>query len=187
MRRIINSTYMSLDGVVRSPEVWTFGYRDEEAAKFGNEQLFGCDALVMGRHTYEIFAGHWPTVTDTDGLADRMNSMTKYVVSDSLTEAHWNNTTIISRADFPARARELRQQPGQNIIQYGYGPVTASLLRAGLLDELRIWLHPLLVGGQGLDALLAGVGADATKLRLADVKAYDSGMVILSYKPELTE
>lgn len=87
------------------------------------------------------------------------------------------------RAEFPARIRELKQQPGQDIIQYGYGPVTAELLVGGLLDELRIWLHPILAGGHGPEDLLAGVGADA-RFRLADHKAYDSGLVILSYQPQ---
>jgi dihydrofolate reductase len=182
MRRIINSTYMSLDGVVQKPELWTFDYRDDAAAKFGQDQLFSCGGLIMGRHTYDIFAGHWPTANDAEGSADRMNSLPKYVVSDSLGEPRWNNTTVISRADLPARVAELKQQPGQDIFQYGYGPVTAALLRAGLLDELRIWLHPLLVGENAPDALLAGAGA-AARLRLADARTYDSGLVILSYQP----
>ncbi len=183
MRRIINSTYMSLDGVVQRPELWSFDYRDAAAAKFGNDQLFNCDALLMGRHTYEIFAGHWPSATDADGVSDRMNSLPKYVISDSLTQPQWNNTTVINRAEFPTRVRELKQQPGRDIIQYGYGPVTAALLREGLLDELRIWLHPLLVGGHSPDDLLAGVGAEA-RFRLAGLKAYDSGVVVLSYQPQ---
>jgi dihydrofolate reductase len=183
MRRIINSTYMSLDGVVQNPQLWSFDYRDDAAAKFGHDQLFSCDALLMGRRTYEGFADFWPSATDTDGTADRMNSLPKYVVSDSLTEPQWNNTTVIGRAELPARVRELKQQPGKDIIQYGYGPVTAALLRDGLLDELRIWLHPLLVGGHAPGDLLAGVGADA-RFRLADHKAYDSGLVILSYQAQ---
>lgn len=183
MRRIINSTYMSLDGAVQDPQNWTFNYRDEAAETFAHDQLFSCDALVMGRHTYEGFTAYWPTATDTDGTADRMNALPKYVVSDSLSNPEWNNTTIINRADFATRMRELKQQPGQDIIQYGYGPVTAVLLREGLLDELRIWLHPLMVGGPARDALLAEVSADA-RFHLVDHRVYDSGMVILSYQPQ---
>jgi len=183
MRRIINSTYMSLDGVVQRPELWTFDYRDEEAAKFAHDQLFNCDALLMGRRTYEGFADVWPGRTDAEGMADRMNSLPKYVVSDSLTQPQWNNTTVINRSKFPARARELKQQPGQDIVQDGYGPVTAAHLHDGLGDVLPILLHPLLVGGHDPDALLARAGADA-RFRLADLKAHDSGMVILSYQPQ---
>ena len=182
MRRIINSTYMSLDGVIQRPELWTFDYRSDDAARFQHEQLFGSDALLMGRHTYEIFADHWPTATDGEGFADRMNSLPKYVVSDTLTEPTWNNTTVLARGDAADQLRKLKQQSGQDILQYGYGPVTASLMRGGMLDELRIWLHPLLVGGNDPQALLAHVGAQA-RLALADVARYDSGLVSLRYRP----
>ena len=107
--------------------------------------------------------------------------MPKYVVSDSLTQPEWNNTTVVGRAELPARIRELKEQPGQDIIQYGYGPVSATLLREGLLDELRIWLHPVLVGGRPLDDLLAGAGGEG-RFRLADVSTYDTGLVILRYR-----
>ncbi len=136
----------------------------------------------MGRLTYEGFAAYWPTATDTDGSAERMNSLPKYVVSDHLTAPEWHNTTVIGRGELPARVNELKQQSGQDIIQYGYGPVTATLLREGLLDELRIWLHPILAGGAPADTLQTQVPEDA-RLRLADVKTYDSGLVILSYQP----
>ncbi len=182
MRRIINSTYLSLDGVVQLPERWTFDYRDEAADKFGHEQLASCGGVLMGRKAYDIFAAVWPEARESTGMADRMNALPKYVVSDSLTEPEWNNTTVIKRADLAQRMQELKQESGQDIIQYGYGQVTASLLREGLLDELRIWLHPILVGGNDPTALLAHVGAEA-RLRLTDVKSYDSGLVILSYQP----
>ncbi len=183
MRRIINSTYMTLDGVVQKPQFWSFDYRDEAAAAFAHDQLFNCDAILMGRIAYEGLAGYWPTATDTDGTADRMNSLPKYVISNTLTQPQWNNTTVIDRTDFPTRMRELKQQPGQDIIQYGYGPVTTALLHHDLLDELRIWLHPLMVGGHSPDDLLAAAGTEA-RLRLTDHKTYDSGLIILSYQPQ---
>ena len=182
MRRVVNSTYLSLDGVVQLPERWTFDYRDEAANAFAHEQLDASDAILMGRHTYDIFAAVWPTAREATGMADRMNALPKYVVSDSLTEPEWNNTTVIPRADLPSRIRELKDEPGQDIIQYGYGDVTAALLAEGLLDELRIWLHPVLVGGKDPEAHLARAGAEAT-FRLVDVKTYDSGVAILSYQP----
>ncbi|WP_433367143.1 dihydrofolate reductase family protein [Actinoplanes sp. CA-142083] len=94
----------------------------------------------------------------------------------------WFHATIVSRAEFPALARELKQKPGQDIIQYGYGPVTAALLREGLLDELRLWVHPITVGGPPRDALLAEVSGEA-RFRLVDHRVCGSGMVILSYQP----
>ena len=136
----------------------------------------------MGHHTYEIFAAHWPTASDGEGFADRMNSLPKYVVSDTLTEPAWSNSTVLARTDAPDQLRQLKQQSGQDILQYGYGPVTATLMREGLLDELRIWLHPLLVGGSDPADLLAHVGIRA-RLTLARVTSYDSGLVILRYRP----
>lgn len=183
MRRVINSTYMSMDGVVQDPQNWTFEYRDPEAQAFAHDQLVACDAMLMGRRTYEGFSAYWPTATDPDGTADRMNAYPKFVASDSLSKPEWNNTTVINRAEFPDRVRALKQQPGKDIIQYGYGPVTAALLREGLLDEVRIWLHPLMVGGPPRDALLAEVSGE-TRFTLVDHRAYESGMLILSYQPQ---
>ena len=100
----------------------------------------------MGRHTYDIFAGHWPTATDPGGFADRMNNLPKYVLSHTLSEPIWANTTVLAGDDVPGRIRDLTRQPGRDILQYGYGPVTRLLIDHGLLDELHIWLHPLLVG-----------------------------------------
>lgn len=181
MRRVINSTYMSLDGVVQRPELWTFDYRSEDAARYSHDLLFGSDALLMGRHTYDIFASHWPTATDDTGFADRMNNLPKYVVSNTLAAPTWNNTTVVAPDSLPDLIRQLKQQPGQDVLQYGYGVVTATLLREGLLDELRLWLHPLLVGGGDLDALLARVGSKA-RFRLTDMKRYQSDLLILSYQ-----
>jgi dihydrofolate reductase len=182
MRRIITSAYMSLDGVVQRPEPWTFDYRSDDAARFAHEQLFSSDALLMGRHTYEIFAAHWPTATDDNGFADRMNGLPKYVVSDTLTKPAWNGTTVLARADAPDQLHKLKQQSGRDILQYGYGAVTATLLREGLLDELRIWLHPLLVGAGDPEALLAHASAKS-RLALVDSTRYDSGLLILRYRP----
>jgi dihydrofolate reductase len=180
MRRIITSTYMSLDGVIQRPELWTFEYRSDDAAKVSHEQLSKADALIMGRITYEIFVGHWPAVTDDTGLADRMNSIPKYVLSNTLTEPAWNNTTVLSGDHIPERISELKQQPGQDILQYGFGPVTALLLAEGLLDELHIWLHPLLAGGTDPQTRIGAVGAQA-RFQLREVRPYESGLVILSY------
>jgi dihydrofolate reductase len=180
MRRIINSTYMSLDGGVQHIENWTFDYRGDDFGGFADEQLAGSDALLMGRVTYEASAAHWPDVTGD--MADRMNGYPKYGVSDSITETPWNNTIVIPRRDAVARLRELKSEPGRDIVQYGYGPVTATLIEAGLLDELRIWVHPVLAGDTDATSLLAHPGV-RSKLDLVDVARHDSGVVILSYRP----
>ena len=184
MRRVINATYMSLDGVVQRPELWTFDYRSDDAAQASYDQLFGADALIMGRHTYDIFANHWPTATDSGGFADRMNTIPKYVLSHTLSEPRWANTTVLAGDDVAGRIRDLTRQPGRVILQYGYGPITRLLIEHGLLDELHIWLHPLLVGNSDASDQIGAVGAQC-RLQLEDVRRFDSGLVILRYhKPD---
>ncbi|MFI0480811.1 dihydrofolate reductase family protein [Actinomadura sp. 9N215] len=182
MRRVINSTYMSIDGVVQEPQRWTFGYRSEDAAQYAQDLLFDADALIMGRRTYEVFSGAWPKMTDDTGMADRMNALPKFVASDTLTNPAWNNTTVTGVDAFPSLVRDLKDKPGQNIVQYGYGPLTTALIRERLLDELHIWLHPLFCGGTEPGDLISHHAIDA-KFHLADVRHYDSGVVILNYQP----
>ncbi|MPZ95156.1 MAG: dihydrofolate reductase [Propionibacteriales bacterium] len=181
MRRVIASTYMTLDGVITHPENWTFPFRTDEATAFAHDQLFASDALLMGRGTYEIFADAWPSRTDDMGFADRMNSLPKYVVSTTLATAEWNATVI--GGDVAAEVAKLKQQPGKDILVYGYGALTETLMQHDLLDELRIWLHPVLVGGSDPDDLLRRDTAVAT-LDLVDVTTYDSGLVLLCYRPQ---
>jgi dihydrofolate reductase len=180
MRKVINSTYMSLDGVVTNPQEWTFQFRDDAANQFALQQLMASDALLMGRRTYEGFSAVWPTRQDEIGMAEKMNRMLKYVASRTLKETTWNATVI--QGDLAEAVDTLKRGPGQDIIQYGYGPVTRTLIENGLLDELRLWLHPILVGKGEVDDLLMGPRAAAT-LKLADVKRYDSGLLILTYQP----
>src|SRR5579859_951335 len=180
MRKVINSTYVSLDGVVTSPQDWTFNFRDAAANQFAFDQLRASDALLMGRRTYELFSEVWPTRKDAGGMADKMNSMPKHVASRTLKETTWNATVI--HGDLAEAVDKLKRTPGKDIMQYGYGLVTGTLIEHGLLDELRLWLHPILVGKGELDHLLMGPRATAT-LKLADVKRYDSGLLILTYQP----
>lgn len=180
MRRVINSTYMTLDGVVQDPQHWTFDYRSDDAAQYAHDLLFSCDAVIMGRRTYEGFVEVWPNLTDETGMADRMNTMAKFVASDTLTDPTWNNTTVSNVKDFPELVRDLKARPGQNIVQYGYGPLTDTLISEGLLDELQIWLHPVFYGKAGPADLISHQATEAN-FRLADVRRYDSGVVILHY------
>ena len=181
MRHIVNATYMSLDGVVQHPELWTFDYRSDDAARVSHDQLFAAGALIMGRHTYDIFAGYWPAASDPDGFADRMNTIPKYVLSRTLSQPSWTNTTVLAGDDVVDRIRALKHEPGQNILQYGYGPVTRLLIDHGLLDELHVWLHPLLVGDTDPHNHIGAVGA-VSRWQLDDVRRHDSGLVILTYR-----
>lgn len=182
MRRIINSTYMALDGAVENPQNWTLDFRSEDAQQYANELLFSVDGVLMGRRTYEVFAEVWPKITDHTGAADRMNTLPKFVASDTLTDPAWNNTTVRGVQDFPDLVRDLKARPGQDIVQYGYGPLTTTLIREHLLDELQIWVHPLFTGDSEPTNLISH-HASETRFRLTDVRRFDSGVVILHYQP----
>jgi dihydrofolate reductase len=111
-----------------------------------------CDALLMGRHTYETFAAAWPSRSG-DPISDRINSMAKYVVSSTMTHATWKNTTIIS-GDPVEYITRLKQQPGQHMVQYGFGRLSFALMNHGLIDELRLWMRPFVRGRGGPEGLL---------------------------------
>jgi dihydrofolate reductase len=180
MRTIINSTYISLDGVIEAPHLWpSSGPGDARADTIQGDLLFACDALIMGRRTYEGFAPVWSSKSG-DPFSDHINAMPKYVVSSTLRDPDWTNTTVI--ADDPVGAiRALKQQPGKDIVQYGFGPLTHALLEHDVLDELRLWFHPLLVGKGGPDDLLYRDNR-LTQFELADSTALSNGIVILSYR-----
>ncbi len=115
-----------------------------------------------------------------DRISDRINGMTKYVVSSTMDSADWTNTSMIAD-DVPDTLRRLKEQPGQNIIQYGFGRLSFTLMEHGLLDELRLWLHPYIVGKGGPDDLLY---RDCTlqRLRLVDSKPLATGIIVLTYQ-----
>jgi dihydrofolate reductase len=181
MRRIVNSTYISLDGVVEQPHLWPSIERpaDERGGQIQTDLLLACDAVLMGRRTYEGFAPVWQTRSG-DPYSDRINTMPKYVVSTTLTNPDWANTTVIS-SDVAARVAELKAQPGQDIVQYGFGAVSTLLMEHGLLDELRLWLHPLFVGRGKMDDVLFPKGPP-TQFELVDSTILASSMVILTYR-----
>jgi dihydrofolate reductase len=181
MRRIINSTYISLDGVVEQPHEWPTIERpsDERGPQIQTSLLMACDAVLMGRRTYDGFAPVWQTRSG-DPLSDRMNTMPKYVVSTTLRDPDWANTTVIS-GDVAGQIRELKAQPGQDIVQYGFGAVSTLLIEHGLLDELRLWFHPLFVGKGTSDDLLFPKGP-TTQFELIDSTILKNGMAILTYR-----
>jgi dihydrofolate reductase len=178
MRRIIVSTYATLNGIIQDPQLWSFDYFDEEAGKFALEQLFAADALLLGRETYQSFAEAWPSRSDEAGFADKMNSMDKYVVSTTLTEPlKWGPATLIKN-NVVEEVTKLKQQPGQDILIYGTGRLAYTLLQHDLIDEHRLWIVPILWGtGRRIFE-----GVDTTRLELVDTKILPSGTVILSHK-----
>jgi dihydrofolate reductase len=146
MRKIINSTDTSLDGVVEK-HLWPRIKRPDNEGRRDQIQtdlLLACDAVLMGRRTYDVFAPAW-SARSGDPLADRMNTIPKYVLSTTLTNPEWANTTVIAE-DAAAAIAKLKAEPGQDIVQYGFGSVSTLLMQHGLLDELRLWIHPLFIG-----------------------------------------
>jgi dihydrofolate reductase len=181
MRTIINSTYITLDGVIEAPQLWPSLGRagDERFGEIQTELALSCDALLMGRHTYDGFAPVWPTRSG-DPLSDHINAMPKHVVSTTLKDPEWNNTHVID-GDIAAELTRLKQAPGKNIVQYGFGDVTRLLLEHGLLDELRLWVHPLILGTGSPSDLLFGA-APAVAFHLNDATTLSDGVVLLSYR-----
>jgi dihydrofolate reductase len=183
MSKIINSTYITLDGVVEGPHLWPALDRpgDERGGQIQTDLLLSCDAVLMGRRTYDGFAPVWPTRSG-DPYSDRINAMPKYVVSTTLKDPGWNNTRVID-GDVATRIRQLKEESVQDIVQYGYGPVSRLMLEHGLLDELRLWVHPLILGRGSLGDLLFGQ-APAVGFHLTDATPLNSGIVILSYRTD---
>ncbi|MGC4851022.1 dihydrofolate reductase family protein [Micromonospora sp. DT15] len=183
MRKLVNSTYITLDGVIENP-MWTMPYFDEEAAGLAGAQTEEADAMLMGRATYDGMSAAWPTRDESDPStgAAYFNNVKKYVASTTLTNPTWNNTEVLQGYLVEA-VTALKAQPGKNIIQYGFGSVTAQLIRAGLVDEVRFWIHPVLEGGPSLTTPLADVKAS---FDLVDTRVHKSGVIVASYQPKVT-
>ena len=178
MRKIVNSTFVSLDGVINHMDRWHFDFVDDELEALALDQVRDSDALLLGRNTYDIYASAWP---GRDGeLADRLNAMAKYVVSTTLQTPAWTNTTVIG-SDLVEEATKLKNEDGKNILMHGYGPVAKTLMRNGLLDELSLWVHPVLAGVGTADDMIWSEGVHA-RLAREDVTTLASGVVMLTYR-----
>ena len=181
MRKIVVGLFMSLDGVVEAPETWQFPYQTDEMGAITEAQINGSDAFLYGRVTYEGFAGYWPTQTHNEfGVADKLNSAPKYVVSTTLQNADWNNSTLI-KSNVIEEIGKLKQQPGGTIGMIGSATLVQSLLKAGLVDEIAMLVHPLVLG-KGLR--LFQEGSYHGTLKLLDSKSLNLGVVYLSYAVE---
>jgi dihydrofolate reductase len=191
MRRVVAAEYLSVDGrmEMEDPERkderrggWTAPYWNDELEKMQYDLLFASDALLLGRVTYEGFAETWPSTTDEEGFADQMNSLPKYVASTTLTEPlEWNATLL--EGDPVERVQALKAEPGENILIYGSGELVRSLLPHGVIDELRLMIHPVVLGwGKRLLE-----DSDRWGLTLADTASTERGVVTLTYRVEPAE
>ena len=162
MRKLIESTLVSLDGVIGSPDRWS--PFDEESRQLAKEELEKYDALVLGRVTYEFFRANWGAPTG-DPYIDQINAIPKYIASRTLNEVTWNATLL--GPDIVGAIEQLKAQPGKDLFKMGTGRVDDTLLRARLVDELRLWVMPVVVGtGQ---RLFEDVDTSSLELTLTDV------------------
>jgi dihydrofolate reductase len=176
MRKLVESTLVSLDGVIEAPERWA--NFDAEAAAYSTEELGNYDAFVMGRVTYEMLYAYWGHVSGNPYI-DLINAMPKYVASRSLTQTAWNATLL--GPDPSSAIAGLKDQPGKDLIKYGTSRLDDTLVRDHLIDEFRFWIMPVVVGtGQRLFEHVDTSGLD---LRLTDERRLENGSVILSYMP----
>ncbi|MEC5425096.1 dihydrofolate reductase family protein [Virgibacillus sp. C22-A2] len=179
MRKVIATTFVTLDGVMESPDKWSFQFWSDEEERYKRDELFASDALLLGRVTYQGFAAAWPSMTDEDGFADRMNSLPKYVVSSTLNEVEWNNSMLI-KDNVAEEISDLKQQSGQNIAIHGSSELVSSLMQHDLIDEYRLMVFPIVVGsGKRLFH-----GELATKvLKLVETKTFSTGVTVSHYHP----
>ena len=128
MRNIVVTEFVSLDGVMEAPHEWSFPFWHDEIGQYKHDELFASDTLLLGRVTYEGFATAWPSRKDEQGFADRMNSLPKIVVSTTLEQAEWNNSTIL-KENIVEEIAKLKDQPGQDILVYGSADFVNTLIQ----------------------------------------------------------
>jgi len=179
VRKIKSNFFISLDGVVESPDKWHFPYFDEEMGAAVGAGFATTDAMLMGRVLYEEWAAFWPEHAD-EPFGDVINAMKKYVVSNSLRAAEWQNSEVIG-GDVARQLADVKAQDGGDISMSGSATTVRWLLREGLLDELNLLVHPLLVG-DGL-ARLFPPDEPSIPLELLSAQTFKSGVLHLRYGP----
>ena len=177
MRRILESTRVSLDGVIGNLQAWGMDYLDADAHKAATAQLSRSDAMLMGRNTYQALSTAWSAREGE--FAETINAIQKYVISSTLRSADWNNSTIL-RGDVITEVTELKQQEGRDLMIYGHGPLGQTLLEYGLLDEIRLSVHPIIVG---TGALFYRDAERKAELELVGSEPLPSGVIVLTYRP----
>ena len=170
MREVVVVELVSLDGVMESPEEWAFSYSYDEIEEANASGMAASDALLMGRVTYEQMVAYWPNQQGGMPMVDYINGVPKYVVSTTLEEPlEWNNSTLI-RSNVAEEIARLKRQPGEDVTILGSGALVRSLLRGDLIDELRLMVHPLVLGGEKRLFEEGGWSASAGTRGLQDVR-----------------
>jgi dihydrofolate reductase len=176
MRKIVAGLFISLDGVIEAANDWIGPWYNPELGQAVGSMIAAQDTMLLGRVTYAEFAAHWPQ--QTGDMADTMNGIPKYVVSGTLRSADWQNTTLLPAGSAVAEIAELKQRPGKNIGMTGSATLVSSLLREGLLDELHLFVFPLVLGSG--KRLFATPGAKLP-LKLIGSVTFETGVVQLTY------
>jgi dihydrofolate reductase len=182
MRKLIMWNMVTLDGFFEGTHPWDIDFHNagwgDELQAFANEQMSTADLLLFGRVTYEGMAQYWTTAKGE--TADRMNGIQKVVFSRTLTSADWASTRLVG-TDAAEEVARLKQEPGKDILVFGSADLCASLMRAGLIDEYRLGVNPIVLG-QGNPLFKAGAGQ--VKMRLLESRTLKTGCVLLFYAPE---
>jgi dihydrofolate reductase len=186
--RIVVTEFISLDGVIEDPGGaedfkhggWSFEFnRGDEGDKFKLDETLSSEALLLGRETYEGFAKAWPSREGE--FADKFNTMPKYVVSSTLVEPEWNNSTVL-KGDVAEEVAKLRQEQDGDIVVHGSAQLVQTLIEHDLVDELRLMVFPVVLGG---GKRLFDETSDKKALQLVDSKVVGDGVAILTYRPAM--
>ncbi|MFE4693953.1 dihydrofolate reductase family protein [Streptomyces sp. NPDC056749] len=194
MAKLTLTTFVSLDGVMQGPGGpdedttggfeyggWTVPFADEGMGAFVSEVFDRSGAYLLGRRTYDIFSSYWPLVTDPqDPIAARLNTLPKHVVSRTLTDPEWENTTVVA-GDVPAEVARLKERTAEGELQiHGSGTLAQSLLAHDLIDEVNLIVHPVYLGG---GRRLFADGGQPTAFELTGARTTGSGIAIHTYRP----
>jgi dihydrofolate reductase len=177
MGKIRAAEFVTLDGVMEAPNQWNIPYVNDEMAKDTRDDLVASDALLYGRTTFEVMAAAWPSRTDELGIAERFNNLPKFVVSSTLKKTEWNRSAILS-GDPLNEVRALKARFEKPILIWGSCRLVQTLMDHDLIDEYRIYIHPLVLG-KGKRLFRDGVAR--RKFRVTDNRAFATGVVAVTY------
>jgi class 3 adenylate cyclase len=189
MRRLVVAEFMTVDGIMEAPgfdehqagrNAWALRLQNEETQRYNKDLFFTVDGILLGRVTYQIWAAFWPTAGGDEEFTRRVNEMPKYVVSRTLKEATWNNSTLLS-GDVATEVSALKAQPGGDILVQGSADLVDELMRHDLVDEYRLMLFPVILG---IGKRLFRDQIDLRHLRLVSSRTFGTGVVLLIYEPE---
>jgi dihydrofolate reductase len=180
VRKVIVSEFVTLDGIMEAPEKWQSPYLSDDVVETIQAQILAYGAMLLGRVTYEEFAAYWPSQTKNEfGIADKLNSMPKFVVSSTLQKVDWNNSRLI-KENVVEEISKLKQQSGGNIQMTGSATLVQALMQTDLIDEYQLMVHPVVLGS---GKRLFRNGSEKKILRLVETKSFSSGVVVLTYQP----